>query len=502
MARQINGHVGNFTSLTDLNSKYPPAEHAGCSANFITPYGVTFKYWSNGLSWLSSDVGSTNTHVKVTLLGDSITARTTNANNTPPQQVASAVAPWNWANAVLGAPFVFTQNLAVSGDQTKGIFSRIGSIDPSCSLVFVLAGINDILSSVATTTIISNINSGILALINAGKKIVISTILPNNALTGAQVTSLLTVNAYINTLSSLYTNIVWVVDGFAALGGNTSTGATTPTNYMNSDNTHPTSAGAQAFGQHASTKAALTAAYNASTPNFAMYEGWQQALPLYNEFRRSTNGTTGLISAGSGTIADNWRCLQNAGTATFTVDATQSYVVPSDFIGAATKFPVSQDSYYQSFTVSSAAANDNPRLRTVSALAASTAQDGIYAGALFFLEFELSVTNAIGLQEVSVGGEASFVAGTSPVDQPAYGVNYVRALAGSAKDSASAYVAVPADYHVLWRTPVMRIPENINTTTAVTFLPFVDIIFGASGSGIIKISKPRIYLKNLDRLGM
>lgn len=55
MARQVNGFVGNFTSLTDLNNKYPPAEHAGCSANFITATGTTTKYWSNGVSWAGAD---------------------------------------------------------------------------------------------------------------------------------------------------------------------------------------------------------------------------------------------------------------------------------------------------------------------------------------------------------------------------------------------------------------------------------------------------------------
>lgn len=75
MARQVNGFVGNFTSLTDLNNKYPPAEHAGCSANFITN-GITVKYWSNGTAWgggnpvalqaLVSGAGS--------LVGDSVAA--------------------------------------------------------------------------------------------------------------------------------------------------------------------------------------------------------------------------------------------------------------------------------------------------------------------------------------------------------------------------------------------------------------------------------------------
>ena len=438
------------------------------------------------------------THVKVALIGDSITARSLTASYTPPVLAQSAIAPWNWANAVLGAPFVFAQNLAVSGDKTTGIFSRISSVSNDIDVCFVMAGINDVIASLSSASIITNITNGVANLVAAGKTVVISTILPNNALTGPQVTVLNAVNAFIRTLASAS---VFVVDGFSALGGNVADGTATA-GYLNADNTHPTAAGAQVFGQHSTTRAALTAAFGKVFPNISPYENFQQANILYNEFRRSTGGTAGTISAGSGTIADNWRCLQNAGTATFTVDASAAYAKGADFIGPWTTAPLSTDAYYQAFNVTAAAASDNPRLRYSTALtsSASNFSDGIFGGSLAFVEVEISVTGAVNLQEVLVNCEAFFTAGTSPADQPGYGTSFARAQAGSSTDSSSAAPAVPADYHIVWRTPVVRVPENINSTVAVTLLPSFDMKFLGAGSATVKFSRPRVWVKNMDRM--
>lgn len=56
MARQINGHVGNFTTSTELTTKFSPSEYIGCSANVGTtvPY---VKYWCNGQTWAAAGGG-------------------------------------------------------------------------------------------------------------------------------------------------------------------------------------------------------------------------------------------------------------------------------------------------------------------------------------------------------------------------------------------------------------------------------------------------------------
>ena len=67
MARQINGHVGNFSTSADLISKFPPAEYMGCSANVGTtaPY---IKYWCDGQTWAGVAAAS----VQALVSGDGI----------------------------------------------------------------------------------------------------------------------------------------------------------------------------------------------------------------------------------------------------------------------------------------------------------------------------------------------------------------------------------------------------------------------------------------------
>ena len=81
MARQIDGHIGNFTSVADLTNRFPPAEYAGCSANYISG-AVTTKYWSDGTQWAAAAGGATGTRVPSGLIsGDtSAGARATNAS--------------------------------------------------------------------------------------------------------------------------------------------------------------------------------------------------------------------------------------------------------------------------------------------------------------------------------------------------------------------------------------------------------------------------------------
>ncbi len=451
------------------------------------------------------------THTMVALLGDSITVRATLGSGTPPANSVSAIAPFNWANWLLGAPFVFAQNLAVSGDITKGVMSRVSAVHPSIQCVFVMTGTNDVNSMSAAanqatidstfTTVSGQIASGISALTAAGKKVVLCTIPPNNALTpntDSRIQLLDRLNAYIATLASAN---VFISDVFTAMWDSTqATVRLAKTNYLNADGIHPTNLGAYYAGKATMTAAAQAYAY--SSPNVNLYQGFQFCRPLYSEFRRSTGGTAGTISAGSGTIADGWRCLQNAGTATFTVDATQSYTANAAFIGSWAAQPISPDAYWQVFNVTAAAASDNPRLR----LPASTdlnqggnLQDGCFGGSEFFVEFEVVVSSPVNLQEVSVGVEGTFTVGTSPADQAYSGTTYIRYKAGTAGDSSSSAKAMDEGYRAVLRTGIVRIPENISTSS-VYVIPFVDMIFNGTGSATVSIGRPRIWHKTSGQL--
>lgn len=50
MARQVNGHLGTFDTLTTLTAKFPPSESIGCSANVGTSIPYT-KAWCDGSEW-------------------------------------------------------------------------------------------------------------------------------------------------------------------------------------------------------------------------------------------------------------------------------------------------------------------------------------------------------------------------------------------------------------------------------------------------------------------
>lgn len=453
-----------------------------------------------------------NTHVRMALLGDSITARATISGAPPVGVNASAVCVWHCANWMVGAPFVFAQNLAVSGDTAKGIMSRVPSVRHDIQCVAVMAGTNDVINlsasanqaaiDAAYATVSGYIGSGVTALLNAGKVVIISTILPNNAFTpdtDSRIELLDLLNAYIATLAQ--PGRVFVVDGFASMWDSAqSTVRVAVTGALNADNTHPTSAGALLFG--ATAKTAFKAAFAQCVPDINIYDGFHQQRILYNEFRRSTGGTAGTITAGSGTIADGWRCLQNAGTATFTVGATQVYTLSSDYVGPSKGVPDAIDSYWQEFNITSAAASDNPRLRIPGSTDISSSLgvvEGVFGGSEYFIEMDVDISSPVNLTEVSIGADVTMTAGTSPADQPAYGTTYVRAAAGTGNDSSSAAKAIPANVRYLLRTPVQRVPENINGTVALAMLPYADIKFGGTGSATVKFGRPRLWHKPNSR---
>jgi len=455
-------------------------------------------------------------HVRVAMLGDSITARTFTAFHTGIATKASAIAPWNWANWMVGAPFVLAANLAYAGDTAKGIFSRVSSVPANTQIVFVMAGTNDVanLSSSANqaaidaayTTTSGYIQQGVAALVAAGKKVVISTILPNGNLssdTDSRIQLLDRLNAAIEALAS--PSSVWVVDGFTALWDSaqpTLRVGMSGTFNSGGDIVHPTSAGAQLFG--AAAIDALKEAYAACTPDVSLYDGYQPQRVLYSEFRRSTGGSAGTISAGSGTIADGWRCLQNAGTATFTVDATTAYSVSNNYVGQQKTAPASVDSYWQKFNVTAAANNDNPRLRlpaNTDIINTGTSIDGIFGGSEWFMEVDVLVEDPVNLKEIAIGGDCFFTLGTSPIDQSTFGATFVRVEAGTSTDSSSTATAVPAGYRATLRTPVMRVPENVNATVDLQLIPFLDIKFLGAGSATVSFGRPRMWHKAFGRIG-
>ena len=453
------------------------------------------------------------THLRVACLGDSITARTTLAAATPPNMANSAVGFLNWANWLMGAPLVYSVNLGVSGDVIKGIAARVVSVPKNVQLVTIMAGTNDVnnMSSVANqatidstyTAAVGFYQSMVTNLVSAGKKVLLCTIIPNNAFSSSsdsRIQLLDRLNVFIKSLASAN---VLVADTFAAIWDSTQpTLRVATTGYLNADGIHPTNAGCQLMGNACTT--ALKTLYGQCIPDIDIYEEYQLQRIQYNEFRRSTGGTAGVITNGTGTLADGWRSINQSGTPTFTIDATQAYTAGTSFIGSWASNPAPVDSFWQIFTISSAINGDIVRLRlpaNTDLQSGSIVVDSIYPGSFYFMEIEIFVVSATNLAEVSINGFVSFTSGTSPADQPAYGTTSVQSNAASTADSGSVSTAIPAGYRAVIRTPAMRVPENINGTVALQYIPAVDMKFIGAGSATIQFARPRLWHKCVGRLG-
>lgn len=454
-----------------------------------------------------SRIGS---HISAVCIGDSLTGRA-RANGIVTS--SSGLGMWNWANWLIGAPFVFKQNMGLSGDVTRSILTRIAMVPSNTSVVFLMTGTNDVqnMSSGAIqgtidstyTSVSGYIGAGVAALVAAGKRVVISTIPPNNAFSSgsdSRIQLLDRLNAYIATLAS---GAVFVVDAFTALWDSAQpTLRVAKANTMHSDGIHIASTGALLIGKAA--MVAAKAAVGTCLPDYDLYADFQPARQLYTGFRSGTGGDAAVKTAGTGTLADGWRSINNAGTATFTVSNANAYTPSTDFVGPYANAPAGIDEYFQEFNISSAASSDNPRLRlpgSTSIQSTNVFPDALLGGSEVFGEIEVWVKSAAALTTTLLDLRAYFTVGTSPADQAYLGTSFQAVQAGSVADSSSSVYAVPEGYRVVLRTPIMRIPENINATVTQSMDFSFDMIFNGAGSAVVWLARPRIWVRQTGYAG-
>ena len=153
MARQINGHVGNFTTSTELTTKFSPSEYIGCSANVGTtvPY---VKYWCNGQTWAAAGGGGASAFTDLT---DKTTADIPGTN--APLAAALALKAPLASPALTGTP---TAPTATAGTNTTQV----------ATTAFVLAHAGGSLGPYADTTALESAkpaasNGGRVALVGA-----------------------------------------------------------------------------------------------------------------------------------------------------------------------------------------------------------------------------------------------------------------------------------------------------------------------------------------------
>ena len=449
-------------------------------------------------------------HVSAVLLGDSLSARNRAAGGIINAQ--TAIGQWNWANWLIGAPFVFTHNLGVSGDRSQSIFSRISAIKPNTQLVIVMAGTNDVLSMSSSasqgtidstfTAVAGYITSGVAALVASGRQVIIGNIPPNNAYSSAgdsRIQLLDRLNVVINALAS---GKVKVVDVFGTIWDSAQpTLRVCKASTMHSDGTHFAATGSYLIGKAAGP--AFKAAYASCIPDVDIYDDFNLCRQLYSAFRSGTGGEAAVKTAGTGNLADGWRSINNAGTATFTLENANAYAVSSNYVGPIATIPSDIDPHWQEFNITAAVNNDIVRLmmpanNTISN--SSSFPDSSLGGDLFFAEIDVEVVNPVNLVELRESVIGYFTVGTSPADQAYIGTTYVSAVAGSSDDFSSVVYPYPEGFRAVLRTPVLRFPENINTTVAHTMAFFVDMKFGGAGSALIRLGRPRIWHKSAGYL--
>lgn len=152
MARQVNGFVGTFNSLTELNRKFPPAEHAGCSANF-TINGTTVKYWSNGTNWAGGDsLVLQNLATGVGILPDGVALYDVTTTNNVNCAINSATASFSILD--IGKPCVIIPYT------DTGLFPSYGTITTIISTNQCIATLNVAPGSLASATMIYGTDNG------------------------------------------------------------------------------------------------------------------------------------------------------------------------------------------------------------------------------------------------------------------------------------------------------------------------------------------------------
>ena len=433
------------------------------------------------------------THVCLGVTGDSISERATYGMGLP--LIGSpSITPLTCCNEVIGSPFYFSHNVAVGGDTLLGAGSRISSIPSHVQVISDNSGINDINNSTASAaTMFAKIVATATSVINSGRIFIRPTLMACDHSTAPQGVRLLALNALILTLPSMFPGKVFVPDWFAATwnGVTSGTGVAAITGYLDpADGVHPMVPCSIACAVHPTSIAAFKSAYSMCIPDINIYQGFQVNRSLYTDFRRSTGGQVGTNNGVmTGTIGDDYQAVLLHGSPTCALDATQAYTSNPNFIGPWNNAAQSIDSYWQYMTFGTTAAADIASLYNMTAINNTPAslRDGLYAGAEVFMECEVDVQSPANLSDVYFQASVALNVGTPTYDIPAYGNangGYVGTSAGTREGTANvSTVSMGACRRVL-RTPVIRVPENIQSPV-VTLTKTLNARFIGNGSGTI-----------------
>lgn len=441
------------------------------------------------------------------LLGDSLTAQHEAPTGGVPAVGAQGF--WNWANWLIGAPFEFELNLGVSGARTVDIFSRIYMIPPAIDTVFVCAGDNDV-EAVSGSANQSAIDAAVDALIGtngdlavglaklreAGKNIAIATIPPRNTWVAgdSRVQVLDRVNAWIKTVAPLTGLVDEVMDLFAPLWDSTQpTARVFKTGYAVADGTHLTNLAGYAAG--ATFISGMQRMYRITRRESRAMDNLQNQAAPYGAMRVISGVSSTISTGGTGTaatdMAGGWRSLRSGGAATWAC-SIEDYVPNPNYVGPMAQ--VGHGEKFQRLDVVGTAAADICRIQFASSLAANSSP-GISFGDEFRVAAEVWVENPVSVNGVYVQGVTFLAAGTTPADQP-YGTSTTQArTTANISATGGTDVAYTSGFRAVLRSRSVRVPENVNGTTAASALMYMDTLFNAAGSARMRWARPQFWRK-------
>lgn len=253
------GYVGDFLSLSALNTQYPPNMFAGRQAS-VTINGVATTYFSDGTSWTAIGSGSSSSIAaksSTSLIGDSRFAYGL-VQQTTGNSGSYSDSPIAWVNDQMraggGVGFDVLFNRAVAGKTLQQVIDEQlpAALADSTECLHVMCGIN---SMTTTGETVANMISKMASLISqaaaAKKLVVIWAISPVGPLASgtsySRSAEIPLVNGAWRRLCAAYTNVLFV-DNYSRMIDPTSNTLEPMPNMMQADDIHQSSEGARMEG--------------------------------------------------------------------------------------------------------------------------------------------------------------------------------------------------------------------------------------------------------------
>ena len=117
---------------------------------------------------------------------------------------------------------------------------------------------------------------------------------------------------------------------------------------------------------------------------------------------------------------------------------------------------------------------------------------GVEAGDVLIPEADIEIVSPVNVKAVEIWAEVYFVAGTSPADQP-YGNSSTYVRSSVTDTTAGAQGNFPEGFRVLLRGEPVRVPENINGTSAVSGQMYVNVTFSGAGSCDVIVGRAAVW---------